>query len=336
MRTYVFPLVILGVLFSPFFSPNAFGWDNSYHANMVKDAIALCPRDLKEFLKNNYEDVIKGALEPDTVIISPATYAYNYRKHYYIPEKDKGSAPAEVKEIALSTIDLIVEGISQRALVAFRMGVISHYVADGIEPKRMIGKAPNYLGKFSIVGTYLTVNYDGYNTVFDYEQDLKNIASGTWNRDLTDDEYYDIAVNTIVDYWMSVWSEGGMTLGEMVTAGSRIRPAPEEKAETGPVTTKELSELFNLEKIGDTEVYNDKTFDLEKHLKDKGIDTSPTLDSETGSAETGGKPGEGEVEISPEETGAGEGETPETELPVVEEESAPETPSEKEGIYESQ
>jgi hypothetical protein len=277
MRVKIFSLVIIALLL---FSLHAFAWENEYHLQMVKDAVALCPTELRDFLKVHMDSVLTGATEPDRIISNPTGYAYNYRKHYYIPEEDKGSAPDEVKRLSLSVIDLFLEDYPDKNVIAYRMGMVSHYVADTIEPKRYIGVAPRYPVEYLMTESYMTVTYNGYNPIVDFSQDLKDFAADIWDRDLTDEEYYDMAVNYIVDVWTSIWDKSGIPLGDSILVGSMIRPIPPEKEEE--VTTMVISPTtyFDLENLGEEEVFDEKTFDLDKFGKEKGIDSSVDLETE--------------------------------------------------------
>ena len=82
-------------------------WDNQFHIQMVKDAVALCPTELRIFLKDNINALLLGSTDPDITISTPIGYAYGYRQHYYIPDGDKGDGPYEVKTLSLSVIDLL-------------------------------------------------------------------------------------------------------------------------------------------------------------------------------------------------------------------------------------
>ena len=314
MKAKIFSALII---FTIIFSINAIAWENEYHVQMVKDAIALCPYELRNFLKKNIAATISGATEPDKVIATPSGYAYGYRKHYYIPEGDKGDAPAEVKMISLSVIDLLLEDFPDKSLIAYRMGLVSHYVADAIEPKRYIGVAPNYPLGYLIDESSLTVTYNGYNPIRDYSDDLKNFAADIWYQDLTDEELYDLAVNFIVDVWTSIWGDSGLPMGESIIIGSVIRPVPTKKEEETVTTIFEPSTYFDLEKLGETQVFDEKTFDLEKYGQEKelGVPSETTeegteeesLSSELmGGEEAGGETTEG-AETPPEEVETTEG-----------------------------
>lgn len=269
MKPKFIPILIIMTII---FSTNAIAWENKYHVQMIKDAVALCPKELRIFLKENIEATINGAIEPDKIISSPSGYAYGYRKHYYIPEGDKGDAPYEVKKISLSVIDLLLEDFPDKSLIAYRMGLVSHYVADAIQPKRYIGEAPNYPVEYLIEESSLTVAYNGYNPIRDYSGDLKDFAADIWYRDLTDEELYDLAVNFIVDVWTSIWEDSGLPMGESIIIGSMIRPVPPGKKEATISTIFEPSTYFDLEKLGETEVFDEKSFDLEKYGEEKSLE----------------------------------------------------------------
>jgi hypothetical protein len=249
--------VALAIVCLIFLSSPAFGWDSEYHVQMVKDAIALCPYELRVFMSAYIEDVLEGAVDPNMVLATPNGYAYNYRKHYYIPEGDKGDAPEEVEKLALSVMELLMEDIDEKNVIAYRMGMIGHYVANSIQPKRYIGVAPRYPLEFLISESYLTVTYDGFHSIVNYSDDLKGFVDYIWYKNLTDDDYYNAAVNFIVDTWTTIWGKSGLPFGEMVVIGSKIRPEPVEVTEEESDTVFEPSVYFDLERLGESEVYDE-------------------------------------------------------------------------------
>jgi len=262
-------------------------WDNQFHIQMVKDAVALCPVQLRTFLKENITAAMHGAIDPDITISTPIGYAYGYRQHYYIPETDQGDGPDEVKTLSLSVIDLLSKNFPDRQLIARRMGMISHFIADCVEPRRYIGLAPNYPKDFIAEAyrskdvTYLPVIYNGYNPVDDFSGDLKAFAKDLWYQNPADDQYYDMAVNFIVDAWISIWEKSGKSSGDMVMTGSMIRPEV-AKEEVKPDSVFSPSEVLDLKSLGETGgttgTYDESTFDIDKYGKEK----EPT--GETGEA----------------------------------------------------
>jgi hypothetical protein len=262
----------------------ASAWDNEFHVQMVKDAVALCPVELKKFLKENIDAVLYGAQDPDNTITTPIGYAYGYRKHYYIPEGDKGEAPDEVRTLALSVIDLISQNSPDTQLIGRRLGMVSHFVADALEPRRYIGLAPNYPKDFvpeqfrTKDVTYFPVIYNGYTPVIDFSGDLKALARNLWYQNPTDERYYDMAVNFIVDTWITIWERAGKPSGEMVATGSRIRPEI-PKHETAPTAIFSPSNVLDLKGLGEAPgpaTYDEKSFDLEKYGKTKTMTPEAT------------------------------------------------------------
>lgn len=275
MKTKIVLLCIVATLIAP---GVAGAWDNQFHIQMVKDAVALCPTELRQFLRENINAVLHGAIDPDVTISTPIGYAYGYRQHYYIPESDKGDAPDEASTLALSVVDLLSKSFPDRQLIARRMGMVSHFIADSLEPKRYIGMAPNYPKDFIAEAyrtnevAYLPVIYNGYNPIGDFSGDLKAMARDLWYQDLTDDQYYDMAVNFTVDAWISIWEKSGKSSGEMVVTGSMIRPEV-VREEVKPATVFSPSEVLDLNVLGDIGptpgTYDESTFDIDKYGKEK-------------------------------------------------------------------
>jgi hypothetical protein len=269
--------IVLACMLAILLAPGLAGaWDNEFHLQMVKDAVPLCPAELSKFLKDNINAVLLGATDPDITISTPIGYAYGYRQHYYIADADKGDGPFEVKNLSLSVINLLSQNYPDSQLIARRMGMVSHFVADCLEPKRYIGLGPNYPKDFIAEAyrskdvTYLPVIYNGFNPITDFSGDLKAFAKDLWYKDTTDDQYYDMAVNYIVDVWVSIWEKAGRTPGEMVSTGSRIRPEI-PKPETSPAAIFSPSEVLDLKALGETgpteNTFDETTFDLNKYGK---------------------------------------------------------------------
>ncbi len=101
---------------------------------------------------------------------------------------------------------------------------------------------------------------------------MKTLAKELWYQDLTDDQYYDMAVNHIVDVWISIWENSGKSSGEMVVTGSMIRPeAAKETAK--PAAVFSPSDVLDLNVLGETTgitgTYDESTFDIDKYGKEK-------------------------------------------------------------------
>jgi hypothetical protein len=262
-------------------SGTAGAWDNQFHFQMVKDAVALCPAELRTFLKDNINAVLLGAGDPDITISTPIGYAYGYRQHYYIPDGNKGDAPDEVESLSRSIIDLLSADFPDRQLIARRMGMVSHFVADSLQPRRYIGMAPSYPKDFIAEAyrspdvTYLPVIYNGFNPINDFSGELKAFAKDLWYQNPTDDQYYDMAVNFIVDVWISIWEKSGKQSGEMIATGSMIRPEVVKDA-AKPATVFSPSEVLDLKAFGEagtgTGTYDESTFDINKYGEEKAAE----------------------------------------------------------------
>jgi hypothetical protein len=296
VKTLLIAVVVLII-----FAPVSHAWDNEVHTQMVKDAIALSPHELNVFLKQNINSVIYGSRELNIALSSPTSYGYNYRKSYYIPEGERGSAPDEAKLVSLSVIELLSKKSPDENLIARRMGLICSYIADSIQPKRYIGVAPDYPLDYLVNEKRLTVIYNGHNAVDDVAGSLKDLVRGTWDKELTDEQYYDLAVNSVVDVWVTIWEKAGLPPGEIIATGSKIRPVPKEvmEAKEKPIRPATYFDLKNLEKAN---VYQDK--DLKKYEKEEGFKVDMEGEGKTGTEDTVLRP--------PEKTTGDEGETGET------------------------
>lgn len=303
-KIFVAAVVALLVL-----APGVYAWDNDVHTQMVKDAIALCPKELKIFLKQHINSVIQGSRELNLSLTSPTSYGYNYRKSYYVPDGERGTAPDELKLISHSVIELLSKRSQEKDLIARRMGMICSYAADSIQPKRYIGVAPDYPLDYLVNEKRLTITYNGHNAVNDFSNDLKKFVRGTWNQDLTDEQYYDLAVNFVVDVWVTIWEKAGLPPGEMIAVGSQIRPIPRAVLEAEKTPLKPDT-YFDLEKLEKSNIYKDT--DLKKY--DEG-EEGFKVDMERGGGEETTSVLPEEAVKEPEEETETETETESTEEP---------------------
>jgi hypothetical protein len=304
-KIFVVAVVTLLVL-----SPGVYAWDNDVHTQMVKDAIALCPKELRIFLKQHINSVIHGSRELNLSLTSPTSYGYNYRKSYYIPEGERGTAPDELKLVSDSVIELLSKRSPESDMIARRMGLICSYAADSIQPKRYIGVAPDYPLDYLVSEKRLTITYNGHNAIDDFSGDLKSFVRGTWNKDLTDEQYYDLAVNYVVDVWTTIWEKAGLPPGEMIAVGSQIRPIPKAvlEAEKTPVKPDTYFDLENLEKSNiykdtDLKKYKEEDEGFKVEMDRGGGDTTSILPEETVKEPTEDTGTETETETETESSG---------------------------------
>lgn len=196
-------LVVLLIPASP-----ALAFKRNIRCQIIRDAIMFAPTNLQDYLVNNFEAVHKGIHHVDT------------------HDKRLGSLnPYAAKEIYHSMIDSINKDKLCTYNTAHRFGVMAGYLAETVNPvehKKLRDLIPGQ------------VLFDGYHEVNDIHhslsriiRDYRNPYYGQQRREVTDFLYV-VAVNEIVDHWISAWLTGDQEIGEEKLAGydiQRVRQA---------------------------------------------------------------------------------------------------------------
>jgi hypothetical protein len=127
-----------------------------------------------------------------------------------------------VDDIKLS-YDRIVAGLRQGKDNDFdtnhRFGLLACFIAETISPS-------NFKTTTSLVPK--KVVYDGYNRIGKVDANVSRLIvkyrkpySHSRNRQVTD-YLYNVALNQIVDHWISAWQAGGKSPGLLVARGTKI------------------------------------------------------------------------------------------------------------------
>ncbi len=98
------------------------GWSCDTHHKIVEDAIELMPEDFKGELIANKESLLRGSIAPDTEYL-------NFFEHNYNIYNGIGGAPSAINREAKLICKMIREN-KPFDKIAYRLGVISHYVSD--------------------------------------------------------------------------------------------------------------------------------------------------------------------------------------------------------------
>ena len=194
--------MILVVLIS--FPNDAFAFKSLTRDQLVYDAIELCPTELRDYLRHHLWVVVAGM-----------HFKERHRKRIYT------IAPYDTEIIYRSLITDLKEGRQDEFNTVHNFGVLACFIAETISPDNY--KTPAHLIPDQ-------VKYDGYHPVnFD---DVKSHLTGLVEnyripcrqmekREITD-QLYDVALNEIVDYWVSAWKAGGFRPGSFVSVGHEI------------------------------------------------------------------------------------------------------------------
>lgn len=198
-------ILLLGLLIC---STPAAAFKRSLRCQIIRDAIMFAPEQLQDYLVTNFEAVHKGVHHVDSY-----------------DRQMQGLNPYQAKEIYQSMLDSIRKGQLCSYNTAQRFGVLAGYLAEAVNPSAHEKLRDLIPGR---------VHYDGPHPIGDIQQSLSRVVRdyrnpylGQQRREVTDFLYI-VAVNEIVDHWVSAWQTAGQEVGEFKVAGydiQRVRQA---------------------------------------------------------------------------------------------------------------
>jgi hypothetical protein len=172
---------------------------------LVYDAIEFCPEELKAYLRSNLATVSTGM-----------HYKERHRRGLNVLID-----PYDAELIYQHLINDLKEGRYDEFNTAHAFGVLACFLAETISPDNY--KTPDHF-------IPETVQYDGYQQVDtanirphitglieNYRIPCQNIVK----KEVTD-QLYNVALNEIVDYWVSAWEAGGNQAGMFARVGEEI------------------------------------------------------------------------------------------------------------------
>jgi hypothetical protein len=193
------PVLLLVVLLVPDIS---FAFNERVRCQAFKDAISLCPRDLKFYLTTNFEAAHEG--------IHFADRNRQWRSSIR-PQDGEALYGRIVKDLR--------EGRLDDYNTAHRFGVLACLIAETISPG-------NYFSLEKLIPD--KVVYDGFQEVVNVNAGMSGLVTKYRNpyqdnmTKETNDFLYNAAVNQIVDYWTSAWRAGGKDTGPFTRRGMQI------------------------------------------------------------------------------------------------------------------
>ncbi len=172
---------------------------------LVYDAIEFSPPELKEYLLSNMATVSAGMHFKERHRHSP--YSIN---------------PYDTEMVYQNLIKDLKDGRHEDFNTAHAFGVLACFLAETISPDDY--KTPAHLIPEK-------VEYDGFQRVDTVSvkphidgliKDYRLPCRQRMKREITD-RLYNVAVNEIVDYWISAWEASGYQPGMLTRAGQQIR-----------------------------------------------------------------------------------------------------------------
>ena len=193
------PLLLVVMLLLPDIS---FAFHEKVRCQAFKDAIALCPKDLRAYLTENFEAAHEGLHFADR----NAQWRSSIR-----PQDGETYHRCIVKDLR--------DGKLAEYNTAHRFGVLAGFIAETISP-----------GDYYSVEDLIPqkVVYDGFQEVADVNASMAGLATKYRNpyqhnmSKKVNDFLYNAAVNQIADHWTSAWRAGGKETGLLAARGTKI------------------------------------------------------------------------------------------------------------------
>lgn len=182
MKVKVF--LITMIVFMPIVA-NAF--DASTRDLIIKDAILFCPDELRAYLKNHTEAIQKGARFMD-------------RRDNHMPADQLAAQINGIHRLLASNLN--GGKLPEDYNTVSKFGLLASFLSEIVNPSQKGHiRPPQASGKLS------PVVYDGHH------------APKCPSEKQPVETAYNQAVNTIVDYWVSAWTEAGRPTGKLRKTG---------------------------------------------------------------------------------------------------------------------
>jgi len=196
----IFVLFLLfGVLAFP---DSSFAFKSVTRDQLIYDAIEFSPAELQAYLRDNLIDVRGGS-----------HFAERHRRRSYSVDPDDTQI----------IYKQLIQDLKARSYDDFNtphaFGVLACFIAETISPD-------NYRTPSQMIPD--DVSYDGYQEVGDVNSNITVLIENyripyrrRMEKEITD-QLYKVAVNEIVDYWVSAWEASGHQAGLFADAGKKI------------------------------------------------------------------------------------------------------------------
>ena len=191
--------VLFGVLFFP---DSSFAFKSVTRNQLIYDAIDFSPAELQAFLRDNLIIVRAGS-----------HFAERHQRRSYSVD------PYATEIIYKQLIEDLKNGEYDDFNTAHAFGVMACFIAETISPDNY--RTPQHLIPND-------VSYDGHHEVGDVKSHITILIENyripgrkKMKKEITD-LLYNVAVNEIVDYWVSAWEKGGYQTGMFASAGKKI------------------------------------------------------------------------------------------------------------------
>ena len=198
----IFAILLVAVFVFP--AGNSFAFKSLTRDQLVYDAIEFCPAELKAYLRSNLATVSAGM-----------HFKERHRHSSYSID------PYDSEMVYQQLIEDLRDGKYDEFNTAHGFGVLACFLAETISPDDY--KTPSHLIPEK-------VQYDGHQQVDPASvkphitsliEDYRIPCKKRMKKEITD-KLYNVAVNEIVDYWVSAWEAGGFQPGLFASVGEEI------------------------------------------------------------------------------------------------------------------
>jgi hypothetical protein len=199
----IFAFSLFVILIFP--AGNAFAFKSLTRDQLVYDAIEFCPAELKAYLRSNLATVSSGM-----------HYKERHRRGV-----DRLIDPYDTEVVYQRLIEDLKDKKYDEFNTAHAFGVLGCFLAETISPDNF--KTPEHLIPEK-------VQYDGHQQIetASVKSNITNLIENyripcraRIKKEITD-QLYNLAVNEIVDYWVSAWEAGGNSAGLFARVGEEI------------------------------------------------------------------------------------------------------------------
>ena len=193
---------VLFVFIMVLFPDISLAFNNETRCQILKDAISFSPKYLRSYLTVNFTAVHEGI---------------------HFADRNKEAASSIRNQDTKKLYDRLVKDLRQGKVSDFhtphRFGLLACFIAETIYSDKFIARTSLIPKK---------VVYDGFHKVSNVDTSLsmlivkyKKPYGHSRDKKVTD-YLFNVAVNQIVDHWISAWQAGGQKPGLLTRRGSKI------------------------------------------------------------------------------------------------------------------
>lgn len=198
-KAVLFLLVAFFILYA--FPPEFCALNRSGRKTLLANAIELCPEDLRAFLEKHEHVVRQGMYFVDRHSIKPGVN--------------------DIEGAYTCLVERMGDGHDRDQYnTVIKFGVLASFISEVVAPGRVICSSDN-----------TAVKYDGFNEVENIHDRVSVLVaksrpycrSGSME---AKSNLWNIAVNEIVDFWVSAWNDSGSNVTKLSSVGTEIKNIP--------------------------------------------------------------------------------------------------------------